>query len=206
MAQRRGIRQHRGRHPFAAADEVAAEELSTIVDFGFDNARRTTIELDSGLADVPLEVHARYRREEVLAALGDASLAKPPINFREGVLWVPEANTDAFFIQLKKSEAAFSPTTMYRDFPISPTLFHWESQSRTTAASPTGQRYINGTSNVLLFVRETAVDEYGTGAPYLFLGPATYVKHERERPIAITWRLKTPMPIDFFSAAKVVAS
>ena len=110
----------------------------------------------------------------MLAALGDASLAKPPINFREGVLWVPDINTDAFFIQLKKSEAAFSPTTMYRDYPISPTLFHWESQNRTALASPTGQRYINGTSTVLLFVRATSVDEYGTGAPYLFLGPATY--------------------------------
>jgi superfamily II DNA or RNA helicase/HKD family nuclease len=188
------------------ANDIAAHELSTIVDLGFENARRTTLELSGDLAGVPLQVHGRYRREEVLAALGDASLAKPPINFREGVLWVPEINTDAFFIQLKKSEAAFSPTTMYQDYPISPTLFHWESQSRTTISSPTGQRYLNGTSNVLLFVRETAVDEYGTGAPYLFLGPATYVKHEGERPIAITWKLQTPMPIDFFTAAKVVAS
>ena len=122
------------------ADEVAAARVSTIVDLGFDNARRTTTELASGVAQVPLEVHAQYRREEVLAALGDASLAKPPVNFREGVLWVPEVNSDAFFIELKKSEAAFSPTTMYRDYPISPTLFHWESQSRTAVASPTGQR------------------------------------------------------------------
>ncbi|HCB03024.1 MAG TPA: DUF3427 domain-containing protein [Nocardioides sp.] len=188
------------------SNEVAAHELSTLVDIGFENARRTTLELSGNLAGIPLQVHGRYRREEVLAALGDASLAKPPINFREGVLWVPDINTDAFFIQLKKSEAAFSPTTMYRDYPISPTLFHWESQSRTTFSSPTGQRYLNGTSNVLLFVRETAVDEYGTGAPYLFLGPASCVTHEGERPIAITWELDTPMPIDFFTAAKVVAS
>lgn len=188
------------------SDAVAASELSTIVNIAFDTARHTTLELSGDLAEVPLRVHGRYRREEVLAALGDASLAKPPINFREGVLWVPDLNTDAFFIQLKKSETAFSPTTMYRDYPISPTLFHWESQSRTTVASPTGQRYLNGTSTVLLFVRETSVDEYGTGAPYLFLGPATYVKHEGERPIAITWKLESPMPIDFFTAAKVVAS
>ncbi len=188
------------------SNEVAANELSTLVDIAFENARRTTLELSGDLAGIPLQVHGRYRREEVLAALGDASLAKPPINFREGVLWVPDINTDAFFIQLKKSEAAFSPTTMYRDYPISPTLFHWESQNRTAIASPTGQRYINGTSTVLLFVRATSVDEYGTGAPYLFLGPATYVEHEGERPIAITWKLESPMPIDFFSAATVVAS
>jgi superfamily II DNA or RNA helicase/HKD family nuclease len=188
------------------ADKVAAHELSTLVDLGFESARRTTVGLEADLADIPLRLHGRYRREEVLAALGDASLAKPPVNFREGVLWVPELNVDAFFIQLKKSEAAFSPTTMYRDYPISPSLFHWESQSRTTVRSPTGQRYLSGTSRVLLFVREGSVDEYGTGAPYLFLGTATYVKHEGERPIAITWRLRTPMPTDFFTAAKVVAS
>jgi hypothetical protein len=31
------------------------------------------------------------------------------------------------------------------------------------------------------------------------------VKHEGERPIAITWKLETPMPIDFFTAAAVAA-
>ena len=43
-------------------------------------------------------------------------------------------NVDAFFVTLKKSEADYSPTTMYRDYPISPTLFHWESQSTTSVA------------------------------------------------------------------------
>lgn len=189
-----------------AADRPASEELGAVVDIGFDRARRATVSLSGDLAGVPLQVHGRYRREEALAALGDASVTKPPINFREGVLWVPELNTDAFFIQLKKSEAAFSPTTMYRDFPISPTLFHWESQSRTTTSSPTGQRYLRGSSNVLLFVRETSRDDFGTGAPYLFLGRARYVKHEGERPIAITWELETAMPIDFFTSAKLVTS
>jgi hypothetical protein len=32
---------------------------------------------------------------------------------------------------------------MYRDFALSPTLFHWESQSTTSSTSPTGQRYIH---------------------------------------------------------------
>ena len=90
-------------------------------------------------------------------------------------------NVDAFFVTLKKSEADYSPTTMYRDYPISPTLFHWESQSTTSVASPTGQRYLNGSSTVLLFVREQQKDEFGT-APYLFLGPAHYVSAHRRAP------------------------
>jgi hypothetical protein len=93
---------------------------------------------------------------------------------------------------------------MYADYPISPNLFHWESQSVTTVASRTGQRYLNGTSTVLLFVREEQKDEFGT-SPYLFLGPATYVSHTGEKPIAITWRLQHAMPIDFFNGAKLVA-
>ena len=189
-----------------ASEAPAATELAALVDLGFENARRTTLALSGDLASVPLRVHGRYRREEVLAALGDATVVKPPVNFREGVLWLPAINTDAFFVQLRKSEADFSPTTMYRDYPLSPTLFHWESQGRTSVDSPTGRRYLGGSSTVLLFVRETAADEFGTGAPYLFLGPARYVRHEGDRPIAITWELETPMPTDFFTSAKVVAS
>jgi hypothetical protein len=56
-----------------------------------------------------------------------------------------------------------------------------------------------------LFVREHKADEFGT-APYLLLGPATYVNHSGERPIGITWRLEVPMPAEFFASATVVAS
>ena len=105
---------------------------------------------------------------------------RKPNSFREGVLYVPEVNVDAFFITLTKSEADYSPTTLYRDYPISPTLFHWESQSTTSIASKTGQRYLSGSSHVLLFVRETKADDFGT-APYMFLGPASYVEHKGER-------------------------
>ncbi|HLS45507.1 MAG TPA: DUF3427 domain-containing protein, partial [Ornithinicoccus sp.] len=123
----------------------------------------------------------------------------------EGVLYERSLNVDAFFVTLKKSEADYSPTTMYRDYPISPTLFHWESQSTTSEASPTGQRYIQGSSNVLIFAREQQSDEFGT-SPYLFLGPGRYVSHQGERPVAFTWRLQHPLPTDFFNAATVVAS
>lgn len=40
-------------------------------------------------------------------------------------------------------------------------------------------------------------------APYIFLGFADHVSHERERPIAFVWRLRRPMPADFFREAKV---
>jgi hypothetical protein len=75
----------------------------------------------------------------------------------------------------------------------------------TSVASPTGQRYLHGSSTKLLFIRQHKADEFGT-SPYLFAGPAHYVQHTGERPIAITWRLDHALPQDFFSAATVAAS
>jgi len=128
---------------------------------------------------------------------------------REGVAWCPEVNADAFLVTLKKSDTDYSPTTMYRDFALSPNLFHWESQSTTTAASPTGQRYIHHRergSHVLLFVREAKKGVFGDGAPYIFLGPADYVSHEGDRPMAITWRLRRPMPTEVYLGARAAVA
>lgn len=180
------------------------EGVSEVIDLAFEHADHPVHVLPEQFAEVPLKIHARYSREEVLAALGYASLQRRPNSFREGVLYAEDLNVDAFFITLRKTDHGFSPTTMYRDYPISRELFHWESQSVTTVASKTGQRYLSGSSTVLLFVREEKKDEFGT-SPYMFLGPATYVSHEGERPIAITWRLTTPMPADVFAAGTVAA-
>jgi hypothetical protein len=172
-----------------------------VVDISFEAARHVSLELSGPLSNIPLRLHARYQREEVLAAL---DFPRMPNSMREGVWYSPELNVDCFLVTLKKSEADYSPTTMYADYPISPTLFHWESQSTTSVESPTGRRYLAGSSNVLLFVRHEQKDEFGT-SPYLFLGPVRYVSHTGDRPIAITWRLETPMPIDFFNVGSAVA-
>ena len=91
----------------------------------------------------------------------------------------------------------FSPTARYRDYAISRELIHWESQSSTRADSETGQRYRRhrelGTS-VMLFARLRS-DERA----FWFLGPASYVSHESELPMAITWRLQHLLPGDLFA-------
>jgi superfamily II DNA or RNA helicase/HKD family nuclease len=186
----------------ALRSEVATRrEISAVVDLSFDAARHVSLELVGPLSTIPLKVHARYQREEILAAL---DFPRKPNSFREGVWYSPDLNVDAFFVTLKKSEADYSPTTMYRDYPISPTLFHWESQSTTSVGSPTGQRYLLGSSTVLIFARQEQKDELGT-SPYLFLGPAHYVSHTGDRPIAITWRLEHAMPTDVFTVASAIA-
>jgi superfamily II DNA or RNA helicase/HKD family nuclease len=191
--------------------ELVVDELRQVIDIAFDNARRSTCPLGtlvSGLAQVPLEVHASYSREEILAALAFASLRRTPSTMREGVAWCESANADAFLITLKKSDRDYSPTTMYRDFALSPDLFHWESQSTTSASSPTGQRYIHHRergSHILLFVRQAKTDALGT-SPYVFLGPAEYISHEGDKPMAITWRLHRSMPTDVYQASTVAVA
>ena len=89
----------------------------------------------------PLTLHASYTRDEVLAALGHWTRSEQP-EMREGVLHLPELRADVFFVTLHKTEKDYSPTTMYQDYAINERLFHWQSQSTTSADSPTGRRYI----------------------------------------------------------------
>jgi hypothetical protein len=165
--------------------------------------RSTTIPVEAGLDDrVPLWAHQRYTRDEVLAAFGDASAEHPP-TLREGVRYIEPAKTDVFFVTLRKVAGRFSPSTMYHDYAISPTLFHWESQSTTTERSPAGRRYVRHVelqSSVCIFARESS-----EATPFVFLGKATYEHHERERPMRITWRLEHPVPGDFYLTARAVA-
>jgi superfamily II DNA or RNA helicase/HKD family nuclease len=195
----------------ALRGEDVTDEMCQIIDIAFDAAHRSTVavgDVVSELADVPLALHASYSREEILAALGWVSDKRTPATMREGVARCEAVNTDAFLITLKKSDTDYSPTTMYRDFALSPGLFHWESQSTTSSASPTGQRYIHHRehgSHILLFVREAKTNALGA-APYIFLGPADYVSHEGDRPIAITWRLRHAMPTEVYLGARAAVA
>ncbi len=176
--------------------------------FGALDARSRTRSSPSVLpAEIPLTPHARYSREEAIAALGFAEGVKPKIT-QGGVLWVPQAASDVFFVDLRKAERDYSPTTMYRDYAINRELFHWESQSRQTPRQGTVQRYINHQAEgtrVLLFVREGKNFEMGTQT-FNFLGPVSYVEHRGERPVAFTWRLLRPMPEELFEVARSVAA
>lgn len=108
------------------------------------------------------------------------------------------ANADLLAFTLDKSRGAFSPTTRYRDYAISPSLIHWESQSTTRADSETGLRYRNHERvgrSIMLFTRLRADDR-----AFWFLGPATYRGHVGEKPMAITWELHTPLPGDLYQS------
>lgn len=147
--------------------------------------------------ELPLHVHARYTRLEILAAFGMSKAAKVA-SWQSGVFDAKAADADLFAFTLDKSSSGFSPTTRYRDYAVTPSLIHWESQAVTRADSPTGQRYQHHERlgrSVFLFARHHTSDR-----AFWFLGPATYCSHEGEKPMAITWRLDHPLPGDLYAS------
>lgn len=171
-------------------------ELGELLDVLDARRAHLTLPLDAR-PEVPLRVHARYARLEILAACASDDRVRVPI-WREGVRHDAAIGADLFVFTLDKTGGQFSPTTRYRDYAISRELIHWESQSGTRAESPTGRRYREHARDghaILLFARQRA-DERA----FHFLGPATYVRHEGELPVAITWRLHHALPGDLFQA------
>lgn len=190
------------RHPAVCA------ELDQLIDMGADAARHQPRSLGAGLQDIPIATHARYRREEILTGFGYADLDRRPSSHVAGVAWAEETRSDLLLVTLHKSEKHFSPNTMYRDYAVSADLFHWESQNTTGADGPVGRRYrgrAEGRNHVVLFVRDTKTDEFGSGVPYTCLGQVDYVRHEGEKPMAIIWRLRRPMPAELYVQASAVA-
>ncbi len=176
-----------------AHPQVRAEltELLEVLAEGIDHVHKPVAP-----SDVPLQVHARYTRAEILAAFGVGPGPRPPA-WQTGVWWEPASGTDLLAFTLDKSAGSFSPTTRYRDYAISRELIHWESQSTAAPTTDAGRRYLaqrTAGTNVALFARLSARDN-----AFWCLGLADYVSHRGERPIAVTWRLRTPLPGDLFA-------
>ncbi len=66
-----------------------------------------------------------------------------------GVFYAEERNADLLFVTLQKTERASHRRPCTATTPSRPTVFHWESQHTAHPETPTGKRYIEGTSQVL---------------------------------------------------------
>ncbi len=194
------------------AHPALAEELAELLDVLEERSEHLTFPLELRVAggpsrQVPLSVHARHTINDILSAFGIIDIGRSAWT-QTGVMRDERTNSDLFFVTLEKAEREYSPSTLYKDYAISPTLFHWESQSTTSQRSPTGQRYIRQRErggNILLFVRQRKKQD-GRTMPYTCLGPADYLSHEGDRPISFVWKLRTAMPADFFRQAKVATA
>ncbi len=158
--------------------------------------------------NIPLDIHCRYSRDEILGAFEDirkGKLYKP----REGVYFNEATNCNLLFVTLNKSEKEYSPSTMYKDYAISESLFHWQSQSNTRPSTKKGQRHIKHKEkgiSPLLFVRNSKKDERGETEPYFFVGPAEIKKWEGSQPMDIIWKVEEPLPADIYKQSAITTN
>ncbi len=151
----------------------------------------------------PLEVHCKYTQAQILAGLEyyREDFYGP---LTEGVMYLKDKDLDVFFVTLNKSEKDFSELTLYKDYAISDSLFHWQSQHRDTEKSKKVQRYIHSNGRVSLFVREYKTidgNKNGKASPYIYLGECTHVSHKGNNPVSFIWRLKNKIPGKYLSEA-----
>lgn len=195
------------------ANEVR-DELVQLLALIADRTRHPTYPFE----DLPFRIHASYSRDEISAGLLQLRRKKdkatgvesPPklLSTQGGVFSCDDARADILYVELEKDPKHYTPTTMYDDRAITPSLFHWESQSKTREDSETGRRYIASQSSdwrILLFVRQRPEDDRGLTSPYLFLGRVRYQSHQSEKPMRIVWKLDVDMPMEFFSDVKIAA-
>lgn len=155
--------------------------------------------------NVYLELHAKYSRDEIMAAFNDirkGKLYQP----REGVFFHKETKCNLLFVTLNKSEKDYSPSTMYRDYAISDTLFHWQTQSNTRPTTKKGSRHLEHKEKgitPLLFIRNQRRDERRETEPYFFVGPVVLEKWEGSQPIDIVWKVEEPLPADIYKSTSV---
>lgn len=181
-------------HSFTLSHPALAQELSEII--GWLQKHRCQFGGIKFPITGKLKLHASYTRDQILLALGLGSF-ESPYPSREGVLHVKSDKLYIFFADINKKLDDFSPTTMYEDYAISPSLFHWQSQSGTAPHSPTGQSYIHQEEmgyTVMLFIRKHKKTADGVSAPYVFVGPVTYKSHVGSKPMSIRWKLKYSLP------------
>lgn len=174
---------------------IMLQELQEFTQHQIEKIEFVEKEIDLGFP-FPLKLHSRYNREEILAAIGKSTFSKKSSN-REGSAFNKKLNVEALFVTLKKTEKEYSPTTMYEDYAVNKTLFHWQSQNSISPNSPKGESYIQHKDigkKILLFVREQNVDEYGFTMSYTFLGETEYITSQGAKPMSVEWKLLEPMP------------
>ncbi|HEY4618441.1 MAG TPA: DUF3427 domain-containing protein [Flavobacterium sp.] len=176
-------------------NETLVEEIIEVLEILIDKIGFKEIDIDLPY-NQPLKLHARYTRDQILAAFALSTFEKKSSN-REGAAENKKLNTEILFINLIKSEENFSPTTMYDDYAINETLFHWQSHNAYGPETNKGLSYINHIENnkkILLFVREKANDEKGNTMGYVFIGEGVFKDTEGSKPMSVKWELNEPIP------------
>jgi len=153
------------------------------------------------VADWPLALHRHYQRREILTACG-VWTATRKVPHQQGIERINPQRRELLFVTLDKSDRGFSPTTRYRDYAISATHFHWETQNAVAAGSDSARHYAEHVArgwSMHLFVQTRK------GAPFAYLGPVLHESQQGSRPVQIVWRLSHPLPAALLDEYRTLA-
>ena len=178
---------------------VVLDELREVCDILRERTSLAPIHLPDAPATWPLALHGRYSRSELLTAVGFANERVRPLS-DGGCLPLEAQKIELLFVTLDKSEG-FAEHVQYKDYAVSPTLFHWQTQNRAGPNNATGRRYLESATNgwrFQLFVREDR------DAAYVAVGPVKLLSHEGDRPISITWQIQAPLSAELFRRFSVL--
>jgi hypothetical protein len=131
------------------------------------------------LQPVPLQVHAHYTREEILAAFGASTVTEPLYHYRPASTGTSPA-TDLLFVTLQKTEKDYSPTTRYLDYAISDSSSTGRPRRAPPSTATVAKAYIQHAQqgrNVALFIRPAKSNASRLTLPYFCAGLASYVEH-----------------------------
>ena len=112
---------------------------------------------------------------------------------------------EKIFLLVTLEKKSMAEDHKYEDRFESPTVFHWQSQNRTKQDSKHGQAIRHHDEkgiDVHLFVRPQST-EGGKAAPFVYCGQLDFMEWEGEQPISVRWRLRTPVPENWWRAFRV---
>ncbi len=211
LAERRGHRQLPGRLRRAARPSGGAGPSCASASPSVSPPRSTSVaapRAGHGAASRCV-THARYSREEVLAALDCALAVAQALVLRRGRRVVGRGRDGRLLRHAAEDRARLlADDDVPRLRPVAravPLGVAERDVGRVSgrAAVPHPREPAARTS--LLLAREHRTNEWGGTGPYTCLGPASYVSHRGDRPIAITWALRHPLTADLFRDAAVTA-
>lgn len=178
------------------------EELAFLVDLRLSQLSKTThwIRIDE---QAEIELYGCYSADEIHIML-ENKLGRWQVL---GTQYNAERKFAMVFVTLKKSDNEYSPSTLYEDYAISQSQFHWQSMNKVTKASAEGQRIVQQNSNgwkYILFVRDSKQDEYNNTNAYYCLGLMDYHSSHGERPMNVVWDMHNEIPGFILESAKTI--
>jgi superfamily II DNA or RNA helicase/HKD family nuclease len=157
-----------------------------------------TLEKAAGVGRDTLELWRSYSREQIPGLFGETfSEAIWNVGF---VVRPPRAPKHVFLL-VTIDKGDMHGDFDYGDHFLSPDLFEWQSQNRTTQNGSHGQlirEHAKRGVPVHLFVRKQKKDGKGNASPFVYCGPVTFKSWKGEKPITVEWTLGQLLPDRFF--------